>query len=130
VLTFAASAALVVLGLLRPGPAWQRVGIVPVVFGLLGMVLSGVDLWKFARPPADQSAWWFAHMTGMLGSYIATVTAFSVVNLAFLPVTARWLWPTALGTPLIALWIGYHRGRFRRRAYPRAEPGVAGGVSC
>ena len=28
-------------------------------------------------------------MTGMLTSYIATVTAFSVVNFAFLPTTVR-----------------------------------------
>jgi len=67
--TLAASAALVVLGLVRPGPAWQRVGIVPVVFGVLGLVLAGLDLAKFVRPPEDRHAWWFAHMGGMLGSW-------------------------------------------------------------
>ena len=112
--TLAASAALVVLGLLRPGPAWERVGVVPVVFGVLGMALAGVDLAKFVRPPAHRNAWWFAHMSGMLGSYIATVTAFSVVNFGFLPTAARWLWPTVIGTPLIALWVTYYRLRFRR----------------
>jgi hypothetical protein len=30
-------------------------------------------------------------MTGMLTSYISAVTAFSVVNFAFLPTTVRWL---------------------------------------
>src|SRR5215470_93128 len=38
--TFAASAALAVLGLVRPGPSWERLGVVPVVFGVLGMVLA------------------------------------------------------------------------------------------
>src|SRR5499427_9924577 len=38
--TFATSAALAVLGLVRPGPSWERLGIVPVVFGVLGMVLA------------------------------------------------------------------------------------------
>src|SRR4029079_14182963 len=71
--TFAASAALAVLGLVRPGPSWERLGVVPVVFGMLGMVLAGLDLARFARPPADPRAWWFAHMGGMLGSYIAAV---------------------------------------------------------
>jgi uncharacterized membrane protein len=112
--TLAASAALVVLGLLQPGPAWERVGVVPVVFGVLGIVLAGVDLAKFVRPPADGNAWWFGHMGGMLGSYIATVTAFSVVNFAFLPTAVRWLWPTVIGTPLIVLWVTYYRLRFRR----------------
>src|SRR5262244_1799684 len=113
-LTFAVSAAMAVLGLIRPGEAWQRLGIVPVVFGALGMILAGPDIGKFVRPPTDRNAWWFAHMGGMLGSYIATVSAFSVVNFAFLPTTVRWLWPTVIGTPLIAVWIAYYRIRLRR----------------
>src|SRR5262249_24100625 len=112
--TLVASAALVVLGLVRPGSGWQRLGIVPVVFGALGMILAGLDVAKFVRPPVNHHAWWFAHMGGMLGSYIATVSAFSVVNFAFLPTTVRWLWPTLIGTPLIAVWIAYYRIRLRR----------------
>ena len=119
--TFATSAALTVLGLVRPGPSWERLGIVPVVFGVLGMVLAGVDLARFTRPPADPRAWWFAHMGGMLGSYIAAVSAFSVVNFTFLPTAPRWLWPTILGVPLISAWITYYKVRFRRLASARAE---------
>ena len=119
--TFAVSAALVVLGLVRPGPSWQRLGIVPVVFGALGMILAGLDIGKFVRPPADRNAWWFAHMGGMLGSYIATVSAFSVVNFTFLPIAVRWLWPTVIGTPLIAVWVAYYRVRFRRAPTARIE---------
>lgn len=123
--TFAVSAALVVLGLVRPGASWQRLGIVPVVFGILGTVLSGLDIAKFVRPPADRNAWWFAHMAGMLGSYIATVSAFSVVNFTFLPLAVRWLWPTAIGTPLIALWITVYKIRFRRATGARVEAAPA-----
>jgi uncharacterized membrane protein len=112
----AASAALLVLGALRPGPQWERLAVVAMVFGVLGVALGGRDLWRFARPPADRQRWWFDHMAGMLGSYIAAVTAFSVVNLDALPVTVRWLWPTALGVPLIAAWIAYYKRRFRARA--------------
>ena len=119
--TFAVSAALVVLGLIRPGPSWQRLGVVPVVFGVLGMILAGLDIRKFVRPPADRNAWWFAHMAGMLGSYIATVSAFSVVNFTFLPIAVRWLWPTAIGIPLIALWITYYKIRLRRVPSARIE---------
>src|SRR5437867_6445328 len=123
--TFAVSAALVVLGLIRPGPSWQRLGVVPVVFGVLGMILAGLDIRKFVRPPADRNAWWFAHMAGMLGSYIATVSAFSVVNFTFLPIAVRWLWPTAIGTPLIALWITYYKIRLRRAPSTRIEAAPA-----
>ena len=122
VLTFTVSAAMAVLGLIRPGEAWQRLGIVPVVFGILGMILAGLDIGKFVRPPADRSAWWFAHMGGMLGSYIAALSAFSVVNFTFLPTAVRWLWPTALGIPLISIWIAYYKVRFRKAAGTRAEP--------
>ena len=57
-------------------------------------------------------------MSGMLGSYLAAVTAFSVVNFTFMPTTLRWLWPTLLGTPLIVLWVAYYRRRFQRRRTP------------
>jgi hypothetical protein len=118
--TAAASSALVVLGVVQPGVVWVQLGTVAVVFGVLGLALSGLDLWRFVRPPADRNAWWFSHMTGMLGSYLAALSAFSVVNFTFLPPTARWLWPTMLGTPLIVLWIAYYRRRFEGRRRNRA----------
>ena len=120
-LTLGASAALAILGIIRPGPSWQRLGFVPAVFGVLGMLLAGLDIRKFVRPPAERNAWWFAHMGGMLGSYIAAVSAFSVVNFTFLPTAVRWLWPTAIGIPLISAWITYYKIRFRQTARPRVE---------
>jgi hypothetical protein len=114
--TAAASGALLVLGLVQPAPVWVRLGRVAVVFGALGLALAGLDLRRFTRPPADRNAWWFSHMTGMLGSYLAAVSAFSVVNFTFLPTTVRWLWPTVIGAPLIALWVAYYKRRFAKRA--------------
>lgn len=44
------------------------------------------------------------HLGNMIGAYIATVTAVSATNLTpFIGVVA-WLWPTALGVPLIWYW--------------------------
>src|SRR5262245_34183576 len=107
--TAIASGALVLLGVVQPTAAWAELGRVAVVFGSLGLLLAGLDVRRFRRPPADRNAWWFTHMTGMLGSYLATVSAFSVVNFTFLPTTLRWLWPTVIGTPLIALWVAYYK---------------------
>ena len=42
---------------------------------------------SFAWPSRNRQAWWFSHMGGMLGSYVATVSAFSAVNFTFLPLT-------------------------------------------
>jgi uncharacterized membrane protein YjjB (DUF3815 family) len=48
----------------------------------------------------------------MLAAYIATVTAFSVVNFKFLPPIARWLWATVVGTMGIIIWTRYYRKKF------------------
>lgn len=113
--TFVASAALVAFGLLKPAPIWVQLSPVAVAFGALGLFQSLRDVVRFVRPPTERNAWWFDHMGGMLGSYIATVSAFSVVNFGFLPTAARWLWPTVVGTPLIVLWIVYYKVKFARR---------------
>jgi hypothetical protein len=112
--TAVASVALMVLGVLKPGEVWVRLGTVAVVFGVVGLALAALDIRRFIRPAADRNAWWYSHMAGMLGSYLAAVSAFSVVNFTFLPTTVRWLWPTVIGTPLIALWITYYKRRFAR----------------
>lgn len=116
IITLVASAALVVLGVVAPSEAWRQIGVVAAVLGSVGIMLAGRDLAALARPPADRMAWWYSHMTRMLGSYIAAVTAFSVVNFTVLPLTTRWLWPTIIGTPLIALWTAYYRRRFARES--------------
>jgi uncharacterized membrane protein len=112
ILALGGSLGLLVLGIVRPSPVWEQLSAVAIVFGLIGVTLSANDLWKFAHPPADPHFWWYAHMGGMIGSYIAAVSAFSVVNFQFLPVPVRWLWPTVIGVPGIALWVGYYRRRF------------------
>ena len=117
-ITLAASAALMGLGILKPTPRFQELSTVAIAFGVVGLALSGLDVLRFVRPPADKRAWWYQHMSNMMGSYIAAVTAFSVVNFHFLPTTLRWLWPTLVGTPLIAIWITYYRRRFNA---PKAQ---------
>lgn len=94
--------------------AGGRPGLWPValIFGVLGLLLAGRDLRSLRRAPAEPRAWRYRHMGNMLGAYIATVSAFSVVNLTVLPPIVRWLWPTAVGVPLIGLWIRHYRRRF------------------
>jgi uncharacterized membrane protein len=94
-----ASAGLFVLG------AVQYVGgsgfaTVLLVFGGIGTVFAVSDVRKL-RADVDRGAWVSEHLTRMGAGYIATVTAFSTVNFLFLPVVARWLWPTLVGTPLL-----------------------------
>jgi uncharacterized membrane protein len=117
-LTLAASALLVTLGIAKPTPRFEQLSTVAIVFGFIGLSFAGLDVWRFLSPTADKRAWWYKHMANMIGSYIAAVTAFSVVNFAFLPTTLRWLWPTLVGTPAIAIWITYYKRRFNA---PKSE---------
>ena len=117
----AASLALFALGVARPNETWTRISTIAIVLGLLGVALAARDLASFAWPSRNRQAWWFSHMSGMLASYLATVSAFSAVNFTFLPLTARFLWPSMVGVPLIFAWVAYYRARFSRRA-ARAVP--------
>src|SRR5207244_11968839 len=106
----------------------QRLGVVAFVLGTIGAIVAGRHAWHFARPSADARAFMLDHMIGMLSSYIATVTAFSVVNFTFLPPVARWLWPTLVGTPLVTIWVSYYKagsnGLRPRRPPSGSRPGV------
>ena len=64
-------------------------------------------------------------MGNMLGAYIATVSAFSVVNFTVLPPIVRWLWPTAVGVPLIILWIRHDRRGSRKDLLSRGDVAVS-----
>jgi len=79
-------------------------GYVALAFGIIGLVGVFQNTWSFIRPPKVANHWLLNHMNGMLGGYIATVTAFSAVNLHFLPTVLQWLWPTLIGAPLIHFW--------------------------
>jgi uncharacterized membrane protein len=109
---FAGSAALVTLSVVKPSPVWVVLGPVAMTFGVFGIILSILDLREMMFPPKDRLHWWYAHMVGMIASYIAAVSAFSVNNFGFLPVLVRWLWPSVVGVPAIFVWVGHYRKRF------------------
>ena len=79
-------------------------GFVPLAFGALGLGLAGLDLAFYFRPDFSPATAYRRHLRMMIGSYIAMVSAFSAVNMLFLPPIIRWLWPTVLGAILIRIW--------------------------
>jgi len=77
-------------------------GTVMLVFGVIALVFTRNDVRQFRATDLEPRAWFFEHIQRMGGAYIATVTAFASVNATFLPMVARWLLPTAVGT--VAIW--------------------------
>jgi hypothetical protein len=116
VFTFCSSAALAGLAVLRPA-AVQHMGIVAILFGIIGMRLAAGELWTFVHKPKEKMFWWYSHLGHMIGSYIAAWTAFSVVTLPriFGPSLVLWLWPTIVGVPAIILTTGYYKRKFAPR---------------
>lgn len=86
-----------------------------LAFGLIGSLFVWRNVQRFYKRSNEKHEWLFAHMSGFLGGYIATVSAFSAVNMSFIkPVWLQWLWPTLVGTPLIILWVSYYRKKLSR----------------
>lgn len=110
---FAASAALAMLGAFRPALV-SHLGIPAIVFGLIGMRISGSAMWGFKHRPKEKMFWWYAHLQGMIGSYIAAWTAFCVVTIGPLLHGAWWIWvlPSAIGVPAIIATTAYYKRKF------------------
>lgn len=113
---FVSCAALVLLGAFRPHLV-NNLGIPAIIFGLIGMRISGRAMWGFTHPPTEKMFWWYAHLQGMIGSYIAAWTAFCVVTIGPLLHGAWWIWitPVAIGVPAIIATTAYYQRKFAPR---------------
>ena len=94
-------------------------GYVAIVFGLLGTGAALQNIYQFVKPPTDKNQWFFAHMGFMIGGYISTVSAFSAVNMGFLPTVLQWLWPTIVGVPVVIIWTRYYKRKFNKGKEPK-----------
>lgn len=77
-------------------------------FGSGSLVLA-VRQWQLLR--AARPNWLLAHIAGMGGAYVATATAFLVVNLSFLPEPIVFIVPTVIGTMMIIWAVKRHATR-------------------
>ena len=113
VVTFCSSALLVWLSWFRPEKI-QVIGVVGVVFGLIGMRISSAQLITFVRKPKEKMFWWYSHLGNFIGSYIAAWSAFSAVTLTRVVGNHWyvWLWPSIVGVPAIVLTTAYYQRKF------------------
>jgi len=116
-LCLVASATLALLGAVRPELV-QNLRIPAIVFGLLGVRVSGRAIWRFTHTSTDKMFWWYTHLQGMIGSYIAAWTAFCLVTIGPLVHGAWWLWlvPLSIGMPAVIATTAYYRRKFTPRS--------------
>ncbi|QIP16359.1 DUF2306 domain-containing protein [Spirosoma aureum] len=102
---------------------WQVIngyyfGAVGIVFGGIALIRVKQTIDRFRTPPDDKAYWLYSHIIGMSAGYIATLTAFLVVNVHFLPPIAVWLTPTLVGAPLIVRVVRQLRTRNEQKVKP------------
>ena len=78
-------------------------GSVLLVFGLISLLMTYKDFKLYSGKTKFKNDWMLVHIQRMTGAYIASLTAFLVVNNSFLPAVLAWLLPTIIFTPLI-IW--------------------------
>lgn len=83
--------------------------LVLIVFGAIAVFLAILDLRTYlfvlSGRPLPKLVWLRRHIGFMVGAYIATFTAFVVVNIRYEPIPwLPWLAPTIVGIPLMQYW--------------------------
>lgn len=104
-IVFSAGLSMIVLGLFNFYLSSVGQGVLYLVFGTICASQAGKDLHFFLQLNSGLDPgkkWLIQHVSRMGGSYIATFTAFSVVNNFFLPSLVAWLGPSLIGGIVIS----------------------------
>lgn len=83
-------------------------GAIPMllIFGSLLTWMTIQDALTMWRKKWVKNNWLYTHIGRMGGSFIATSTAFLLINIRIEPAWIVWLAPTVIGSPLMAVAIG------------------------
>ncbi|MDP2176172.1 MAG: DUF2306 domain-containing protein [Bacteroidota bacterium] len=83
-------------------------GLVFITFGTIGLLFVRHDFKNYSGKSHLLNYWLSEHLQRMIGAFIASTTAFLVVNAKYLPESipnfVYWLLPTLIFTPLIIKW--------------------------
>ncbi len=79
-------------------------GVTMLAFACISIGLASTDLRYLLSQNVNMAQRISRHLTMMLAAFIATITAFVVVNFNFEPAWVLWLAPTVVVTPVIVYW--------------------------
>jgi hypothetical protein len=99
--------------------AGHSMGIVLLVFALIGGALSLRDVVGLRQQKFRGTERIASHLTRMLGGTIGAVTAFIVTNVRLEPAFVLWLLPSVALTPLVIYWTRRVRRPVRRESSER-----------
>ena len=85
-----------------------------IVFGLIGINFVFNDFKRYLRKPLDKNHWLYTHIAGMIGGYIATLTAFLVNVIQFNPPIVLWVAPTVILVPFLIFTINKFKRKFNK----------------
>jgi uncharacterized membrane protein len=86
-----------------------------IIFGLAMGSAAWGDVKDFLpNKTPHEKRWFFNHVIRMLSAYIATFTAFCVVNVHFLPPILVWTLPGIIGGTIITLLVRRYKQQFER----------------
>jgi uncharacterized membrane protein len=89
-------------------------------FPMLGLLLGGIQLNYWLRPPSKRMHWYFEHFGGMIACCISTVTAFTVFGAPRLLNIGSsnlllWLLPTLVLVPVLVGFQVYYGRKFNNK---------------
>lgn len=79
-------------------------GVTLLVFSGIGAFFSITDFFGLKKGGVTGKERIAKHLSLMMGATVATLTAFIVVNFRFEPAFVLWLAPTAVISPIAAVW--------------------------
>ncbi len=82
------------------------IGFLSFFFGLIGVSNAHgyIKVLRIKEPRLRRSRLLLSHISGLTGGFIASITAFSVQTMGFMPNVLQWLWPTFVFVPVIIYW--------------------------
>lgn len=76
-------------------------GILLIVFGSIGTVISVRFFRELSKTTVEKKHYFTHHVSGMIGGFISSVTAFAVNTIHFEPTILVWLAPTVILAPTL-----------------------------
>ena len=112
--------ATIILGLVTQLIGLKFQNLLLITFPFVGHFTSKSQLQYWLKPPTEKMHWWYAHMSGMFGACIATITAFLVTALPRIwpgPIAESpvlWIAPGVVLGTILNRWTATFRAKYEK----------------